>query len=153
MKIEKYLVKKEYKEVVITQWIKPEGYKLAMCSLSCTSMKMDLNLFFGEYSEFKKFIKSEHDFDTEHETCIAMYVQNKKDGIVYFNMIIQKNDWLAEDYATIVHELHHFIHFALEEKGVNYGTAGEEVYAYLQGYFTELVIRAFVELKKVKKLF
>jgi len=150
MKLEKTLVKKTFTEVSISQWIKPEGYKLAMCALNLPAFKITLNLFFGEFNEFKRFLKEESNFETNVENCIAAVASIQKDGIVYHNMIIQQNDWTCENYNTIVHELHHFTHFALKHIGVNYSDDSEECYAYIQGYFMELVCRAFLELKKSK---
>jgi hypothetical protein len=37
---------------------------------------------------------------------------------------------------------------ALERIGIDYGRGGEELFAYFQGHFMELTIKAFVELTK-----
>ncbi|MGV8131595.1 MAG: hypothetical protein ACP5N7_05855 [Candidatus Pacearchaeota archaeon] len=151
LQYEKIISKNEFKEVLISKWMKPKGYELEMTQLSLMAFGIYTNLIFGKYSEFKKFIKDKHNFDTEHEACMAMVVQVKDKGVTWNYMLIQENEWSAENYGTIAHELHHLTHFVLSDKGVNYGEGGEEVFAYIQGYFMELVVRAFIELKKVTK--
>ncbi len=149
LNIEKTITKKELNSVLVSKWRKPKGYDLSFTDISCPSMKLTLNVMFGKYDEFKRFMKNMHDFDTVHQACTAMCVMCKKDGTAWHYILIQENDWTADHYNTLVHELHHFIHFALDDKGVSYGMGGEEVFAYLQGYFMEMVVRAFIELKKV----
>lgn len=148
---EKIISKNEFKEVVISRWIKPKGYQLSMTSIEVAALKITVNLVFGKYDQFKKFIKDNHDFDTVHEACTAMVVTLKDEGVTWHYMLIQENEWTAEHYNTICHELHHLAHFVLSEKGITYGEGGEELFAYIQGYFMEMVVRAFVELKKQLK--
>lgn len=112
---------------------------------------MSLNVVFGDFKEFKNFIKNKHDQNIATKHANAMYVGIDEPQCFWHYINIQKNNWLAEDYGVLCHELHHFVHGALEEKGCIYGSGGEEVYAYMQGYFMELLVRAFIELKKNEK--
>lgn len=150
MKI-KTISKNVYKSIIINEWLKPEGFDLSICCVSEPVMKIALNIVYGDYKEFARFIKQQHAYDTEYESCVAMCLQVKKDGVAWNYINIQNNNWTAEHYGTMVHELHHFTHFALDEKGISYGSAGEELYAYVQGYFMEMLVRAFIELGKIKK--
>ena len=148
---EKIVCKQEMKETVISQWMKPKGYDFVMTSLELNVFNATAHLIFGKYDEFKKFAKDKHNFDTEYKSCTAMVVHIEDNGVQWHYILIQENDWTADHYNTIVHELHHLTHFLLDGKGVSYGIGGEEVFAYVQGYFMELVVRAFVMLKKKKK--
>lgn len=147
---EKIISKNEMNETVISKWRKPKGYDLAMCELSVHPLKIYVNLVYGNYKIFKKFVKDKNAFDIEYDECTAICVSFKKEGIQWHYILIQKNEWRAEDYGTICHELHHLTHFTIGEKGVTYEQGVEEIYAYIQGYFMELVVRAFVELGKKK---
>jgi hypothetical protein len=44
-----------------------------------------------------------------------------------------------------------FTHYYLRDIGLIYCQESEEAFAYFQGYFMDLVIRAFIELKKKLK--
>ena len=66
---------------------------------------------------------------------------------MFHSILIQENNWTAKNYGTLAHEVHHLTHCGLEEKGATYGTGGEEVYAYTQGFFMEMVVRALINLK------
>lgn len=142
------VVKKTFNEEVISQWVEAAGFNLKCVSLNVPPFKLSLNVAYGPYDEFKKFLKKEFDQDTEHADCNAMAITFEKDGTTWHWMNIQVNEWRAEEYGTICHELHHVTHFMYDKMGVTYGNAGEEAYAYLQGYLMELVVRAFVQLKK-----
>lgn len=148
---EKIITKKEYTETIISKWIKPKGYDLSMTSISIECLRINVQLVFGEYSEFKKFIKDKHSFDIIHNDCTAMVVTLNHEDLHWNYILIRENEWKSEHYGTICHELHHLTHFALTDKGITYGETGEELYAYLQGYLMELVVKAFIELKKAKK--
>lgn len=147
---EKIISKNEMVDVIISKWYKPVGHNIAYTTIELTPLKVNLTLIFSKFKDFKKFIKEHHNSDIEHENCNAMYIQVKEEGIVWHYVLIQENEWLAEHYGTICHELHHLTHGLLQEKGVTYGENGEEIYAYVQGYFMEMVVRAFIELKKSK---
>lgn len=138
------------REVLVTQWVQPAGFDLAVVTLNSQELKISVNLVFGELKEFKKFIASAYDHKVDVEDANALATTFTHEGKAWNYLLITKNDWHAEDYGTIAHELHHITHFALEEKGITYGSAGEECFAYVQGYFMELVVRAFMELKKSK---
>lgn len=147
----KLLTKSVMREQVVSEWVRPKGYDLSAVTISLPIFKISLNLVLGDFDEFSRFIKDT--FDVECKDCAKAYFCcfNDKDKVHWNWILIQRNDWRAEDYGTLAHELHHFVHSALDETGVAYGTAGEEVYAYMQGYFMELVVRAFIMLGKVKK--
>lgn len=150
--IDKMISKNIYKLEAIGEWYKPKGFDLSMTNIDNAPQKISVNLIFGKYAEFKRMILEHFGEKLDHDDCNAMCVQLKdKEGKTCNFILIQKNDWTAEDYGTLCHELHHLTHFALTEKGVSYGEGGEEVYAYLQGYFMEMVVRAFVELHKATK--
>lgn len=149
---EKVLTKKSYEAELITQWVKIKGFDLSACTINDPVMKMSLNLAFGNFDEFKKFMKKDYDKEVVFNDAHALaFSFDDKDHTRWNWVLITENDWYAADYGTICHELHHFTHFGLTEKGVNYGEGGEEVYAYTQGFFMEMVVRAFMELKKIKK--
>lgn len=144
----KILVKQTMQEEAVGAWSRPEGFDLACTCIHFPMMRIALNVAFGPFDQFKKFLKKEFDQDTEHESADAMAISFKYEKTQWHWVNIQKNDWTAEHYGTICHELHHFTHFALGESGIQYGTAGEELFAYMQGRAMELLIRAFIMLKK-----
>ncbi len=149
---EKNLTKNVMKEEVISQWFKPKGFDLSLVTLDNSMFRLTLNVCLGTFDEFKRFIQSTHsDAKIEHDAALAMYVQVKESKETFHHILITENDWTASDYGTICHELHHFVHYALDEKGASYGLGGEEIYAYMQGYFMTVIIRAFVELGKANK--
>lgn len=152
MKI-KALTKQTYKLPIVNEWVMQKGYDLKLCAISNHTFNLNLNLVYGSYEEFKKFLKEQFDTPLEHESCVAMVVSGIKDkeGVVWHFMLIQSNDWTAKDYGTLAHETHHFTHFGLGEKGISYGEAGEECFAYVQGYFMEMIVRSFVQLNKICK--
>lgn len=145
---EKVISKNELKDALITKWLKPKGYDLAMTSINSEVFAVTVNLVYGKYDEFKKFIKEKHGFDTEFKDCVAMCLRIQDNGVTWHYVLIQKNEWYAENYGTICHELHHLTHFVLDDKGIVYCRESEEVFAYVQGFFMEMVVRAFMELKK-----
>lgn len=148
---EKWLTKNELREVAITRWMKPKGFKLSICEFSNKMFGLNLILVHGEIKEFSKFIKDKNDYTCEHESAKALFVwtKNPKSNETEHYIVITECDWYADDYGTICHELHHFTHFGLESIGIDYGRAGEELFAYFQGYFMTSMVKAFQELKKV----
>lgn len=148
----KIITKKTYSERVISEWVKPIGYDLSICTINTKAMEISFNLVYGTFAEFKTFLKKEYNHDIKFNGAHAIVVQFEYETVVWNFMLITQNTWTAQDYGTICHELHHLTHFALSDKGVSYGEAGEEVFAYTQGYFMELVVRAFVELHKIKTI-
>lgn len=149
--LDKVISKNTYQLEAIGEWYKPKGYDLAMTNIDCDALKINVNLVYGTLDEFKKMILHQFNEKVEVVSCIAMYIQIEENSKPWHFVLIQGNEWTAQDYGTICHELHHLTHHALEEKGVTYGTGGEEIYAYVQGHFMELVVRAFVEYKKASK--
>lgn len=139
------------REVVVSRWIKPKGYDLAVCEINSSMFVTSLVLIYGKFDEFKRFVRDRDNYDCDHDNACAMYVTVKTEGEIRNYILIQQNEWRATDYGTICHELHHFTHRALSNIGIEYGAGGEELFAYFQGYFMEVVIKAFVELKKSKK--
>lgn len=149
----KVIKKETYSPPIVNEWVKDDGYNLKFCSISNHTFSLNLNLVYGDYDEFKKYLKQEFGTLLEHESCVAMVVSGIKDkkGIIWHFMLIQSNDWTAKDYGILAHETHHFVHFGLGEKGINYGESGEECFAYTQGYFMEMIVRAFVHLRRKSK--
>jgi hypothetical protein len=151
IKHDKILVKKTREEEVITYWIKPKGFDLSMTTLTLPVLKLSLNLALGSLEEFKRFCKSEYGNEIDIHDCNACVISFRaEDGTQWHWMLCTKQSWYAEDYGVMAHELHHFVHAGLDEKGCTYGAGGEEIYAYIQGYFMELVVRAFMMLGKPK---
>jgi hypothetical protein len=149
------LNKKSMRETTISEWCRPEGYDLSAVSLSSPLYTSTLNLLYGPYKEARRYIQQrcEYDIGDKEPKGMFVYSHDKLDkefeGRIYF-LIILKNEWMAEDYATIVHELHHFTHIALHNIGIKHCEDSEEAFAYFQGYFMERVIRSFMELKRIK---
>lgn len=140
------------RETAITQWVKPKGYALAITTIRCQALHLHLNLAHGPLKEFKRFIRDEADYQIQHEAATAIYVfTTNESGNMDHWIDIPENEWCSNNYGAICHELHHFVHQGLDDLGVKYGEGGEEIYAYLQGYFMEQVVRAFVALKKANK--
>jgi hypothetical protein len=146
--VERKLTRKTMKEIVIYEWLKPKGFEISAVCIKDPVYKISLNLIHGSFAEFKRFMLIKFNKKLDHDDASAMVFTFPHEGIQWHFMNIQKCDWYAEDYGTIAHELHHFVHFALDEKGNKYNLDGEEAYAYIQGYFMELIVRAFSEFKK-----
>lgn len=146
---QKRITKKTFEKEIISEWFQPKGFDLAIVALSTDALQININLVFGSFEEFKRLCLIQFDHAIEHDSALAFACNFKdKEGKNWNFLNIQRNDWTAEDYGTIAHELHHITHFSLDEKGIAYGSAGEECFAYVQGYFMELVVRAFQELRK-----
>ena len=152
LKYEKVLVKETMKEDAIGQWLKPAKYELSVVPIYIPVFKITLNVAYGSFEEFKRFMLQEFEHKLEHHDANAFACSFEHKGTTWNFINITTNDWTATDYGTICHELHHATHFSLENMGVTYGSAGEEVYAYMQGYLMELVVRAFVMLRKKTKI-
>lgn len=147
--IDKIISKNVYKTELIGQWFKPKGFDLSMTAINCPSLKICVNLVHGSFTEFKRMIYLQFGEDLKTDSCVAFACSLKdKNGTQWNFVLIQENEWTAEHYGTLAHEIHHLTHFSLEEKGVTYGMGGEEVYAYLSGFFMEMIVRAFQELKR-----
>jgi hypothetical protein len=146
---EKIIVKKENNERVISRWVKPKGYDLAICELYNYMFGVGVTVVFGKMDEAKKFVKDRTEYEIEHDNANAMFVWAKHENEDKKFLLFTENNWAAEDYGTICHELHHFTHHVIDEEiGASYGKEGEEFYAYFQGYFMGLVVLAFSELKQ-----
>lgn len=143
----KNVTKKVFTEVAISNWQEISNVYISSLTVECFCLS--LNLVYGKLQDFKNYVKKQHEELVNIDECTAVFVSLKKEGVTWYYILIQENDWYAQDYGIICHELHHFIHKSLEEKGVTYAENSEEVYAYLQGHFMELVIKSLLELKKV----
>ena len=150
----KVLVSKKHNVSIISSWVKPGNFDLSICTIDEPSLNLSLNLILGSLEEAKKFIKEEYGespIKNLGNGTIAVSFNVEKEGFLYNYINIQKNEWLAMDYGVICHELHHFTHHALAEKGIDYCEGGEELFAYIQGYFMENVVRALITIGKVMK--
>lgn len=149
----KTLTKQTRKVTTINEWLQPVGYKLHVCCLSSEMFGQSLNLVIAEEDEFKRWMRDEFKEEVKNRNYEALFYQfEDKEKHCQTNMMnLKKVDFYARDYGVLCHELHHFAHFALDEMGVTYGMGGEEVYAYMQGYFMELCVLAFNEYRKIKK--
>lgn len=148
----KRVTKKRYSRDLISDWIKFNKNKIPICSITDHTLGSTLNVAFGSLEDFKKFLKDQHDQDITINDCIACYAWfNDSKGVTWHYMLIQDSHWYPQNYGTICHELHHFTHCALEKKGVDQHDSSEETFAYFQGYFMEMVIRAFMMLEDSTK--
>lgn len=147
------VTRKEYTPPAIGKWMEPAGYDLCVCDIQIHALCLSFHLCFGNLDEFWRYAKEHSGLDRDDGVYEALcaFIENPDGGENIRYILITENNWAAEDYGTICHELHHAIHFALNDKGVKYGDAGEEIYAYLQGHLMELVVRAFLELKRAKR--
>lgn len=150
LEFEKTLVDRTMAEEVIGPWRKVKGFGLSTVAIKVPVFKITLNVMYGPYDEFKRFILHKFDHQIKHGSANAIAVTFEHEKVRWNFINIQSCNWTAEEYGTLAHELHHTTHFALEDLGAVYGSGGEEVYAYLQGYLMELVVRAFVQLRKVE---
>lgn len=147
----KYLSRKTYNPEVIAEWVKPKGFDLAITCIKDLTFNLSINLVFGDFHEFKKFIKNEYELDLEHDNARAYALRFSKPECDWNYLLISDLDWRAQDYGTIAHEVHHMTHFALKDKGLTHSSDSEESFAHFQGFLMEMIIRAFVEYKKIKK--
>lgn len=144
----KVIERKRMKEQSIGQWLKPHKYNLYIVDVSCSLYGLNLQLCFGPMLEFSRYIKEKHDREVDHENAKAMYCWYTVDGIQNKYLILTENEWGAEDYGTMAHEVHHVVSYSLADVGISHSKDSEEAYAYFQGYLMERVIRAFVMLNK-----
>ena len=151
LEYEKILVAETMKEDAIGQWLKPAKTELAIVPVNVPVFKITLNVVYGSFEEFKRFMLTKFEQKITHAKANAYAMSFEHNGTTWNFINITSCEWTAQDYGTIAHELHHATHFSLENMGVTYGTAGEEVYAYMQGHLMELVIRAFAMLRKKRK--
>lgn len=152
--LHKKFVGKTLKQEIIGPWYKPKGFDLTFCQLASPMFGFVLNLVYGTYDEWEKFMVKYHDRSKDNADSLAVYCwatdPKTQENVKY--LLITQNTWSAKDYGTICHELHHFTHLALDTIGIEYGRAGEELFAYFQGHFMELVVRAFIELNSKKTI-
>jgi hypothetical protein len=146
--IDSIVVKETHAEDEIGQWVKSHG--LYCVPLYIPVFKFTLTIAYGSFEAFKSFMLKQFEHDVKHHSAQAMAVGfEDKEQTQWHWLNIQSCEWSAKDYGTLAHELHHATHFMLEEMGVTYDTAGEEVFAYMQGHLMELTVRAFFSLKRV----
>lgn len=143
----KIIVKETMREDVIGQWIKPAEFELSIVPIHANVFDFTLNVAFGAFTEYKNYILKEYGNEINSRDAAAMFnsFEDRKGRRWHF-INIQKNDWTANDYGTIAHELHHAVHYGLSSRGIDYHDTSEEVFAYLQGYLMEMVVRAFQKL-------
>lgn len=151
MKIDKKITLKTIDHAMVNQWLKPKGFELAVVCISDPVNKLALNLVLGSFKEFKRFLLNQFDYKAEIVDCTAIVISLEKNGTTWHFMNIQSNEWCPDDYGTIAHELHHFIHFGFTEKGNKYCPDAEEAYAYATGYFMTNIVRAFMLHKQTVK--
>ncbi len=147
---------KQFTPVLVTRWKSDRKLPdLKIVTLVDRVFTVSLNLAYGSYSDFAKFIYDEFKVEdpkgNAEEHPEGMYVSFVSEGVRWHWLLITEMEFTCKDYGTIVHELHHFVHNSIEGKGVIYSKDSEEAFAYVQGYFMDLVIRAFVELKRTTK--
>lgn len=151
---EKQITKKPFLNETISNWYKVSKFDLQICELDFPIFCLRLAVCFGDYAEYQKMLK--HYYEREIEGGIAplacyTWVDDPDTHEKRKFLLITENEWTAKDYGTLAHEIHHFVHLSLKDIGIDYGEGGEELFAYFQGYVMELVVRAFVELKKTKQ--
>lgn len=149
----KYINQKEFRPTVISRWGSPNyAPSASLCSIIHDESGMTLNLFIGSVEDFNTHCKNKYDKELVKRSYQALFFSNESEGTTIYWIHLLKNEFLAEDYNSIVHELHHFIHYALSDRNQPYHLDyTEEKYALMQGWFMEMVIRALVELNRIKK--
>lgn len=135
----------------ISKWYQPAGFDVSLCQLQAPMFGFVFTLIYGKYSEWEKFMYKHHSREADNDNPLAVYAwtidPSSKEKVKY--LLITENNWSGQDYGTIAHELHHLTHMSLDDIGIKYGgSVNEELFAYFQGYFMELVVRAFVALKQ-----
>lgn len=147
---DKALSKAKYTDEIVSSWYKAKGFDLVYCQVWNKMFGLCLNVVYADLDEFARWIKSKHNYTVEKGDALAMYLYiENPNGEIFKYMLIQTANWTADQYGTICHELHHFTHLALADIGIEYGRGGEELFAYFQGHYMEMVVRAFIELHKI----
>jgi hypothetical protein len=150
IKTERFFTRTEVTERAISRWAKIKGFKLSVVTLSEPTFRTTINLVLGEHEEFKKYVLQQHQYVLKTKNPAALYMRHE-DGATYI-LLNPRVDFTASDYGEMVHELHHFAHDALDRQGMDYTRDGEEAFAYVQGYYMELMCRALVILRKTVKV-
>lgn len=132
----------------VSKWCKLRDYELLACDVAMPVVRRQYILMVGTVEEFDRYILDKHGIKPHLETALAAYAWYPLDGALYHYILFTENDWAPADYGSIAHEVHHVIHLSLQAIGIRYARASEEVFAYAAGYLMEMIVRAFVELKK-----
>ncbi len=150
LKTDRYLTRTEMRDVLITRWVKLKGFKLSLVSISDPTFKTTLNVVLGEHEEFKSYVLQQHKYVLKSKNPQALYFRHEEGGC--YILLNPRMDFTSSDYGDMVHELHHFTHDVLSLQGMDYTPEGEEAFAYLQGYYMEMLCRACVMLRKTVKV-
>jgi hypothetical protein len=146
--IDRVITRKVLKMLIIDKWYMPKGYELSFTVIHDQSLNLALHLVVGEFEEFRRYVRQYYDEPIEHVDPAGFYLRLTIKGVTHNYLYVEKNEWRSTDYGVICHELHHFVHHGLNNIGVTYGLGGEEVYAHVQGYFMEMVCKAFLEFRR-----
>lgn len=147
------LTHQEYKEPIIGRWAKLKDYDIMGVDISTEMMGINLILLITEDEEMIRFVREQHHKVEDRMDKNGAYYQLTDPKTLKMHHYIQLKSYditLFNTINTAAHEIHHFVHGVLRDKGIEYGEGGEELYAYMQGHFTEMVARALSQLYKLK---
>ena len=115
-----------------------------------------LQVLFGEPEECaqamrecnieEKVIKDWLDGINERKDCYGMFSHNDEEN---FTML-----WLREvpvtirNYASLVHEIEHYVFYLLRRIGMRHNDASDEAYAYLTAYVFEQIDNIIVTMRE-----
>lgn len=146
----KTIVRKEYKPTVIGTWAEVVEFPGSRVNTITNELfAVSLNIFLGSKDDFKKLLTKTYDYkDFGSKAYQAVFVSFEFDDRKWNWINIPQMEFTAEDYGLYVHELHHFVHIALQNCGHRYDIdTSEELYASTIGWFMEMSMRAFAQLR------
>jgi len=146
----KTIVRKEYNPTVIGKWAEIVEFPgTRVNTITNELLAISLNVFLGSKDDFKKFLTSTYDYkDFGSKAYQAVFVCFEFEDRKWNWINIPQMEFTAEDYGLFVHELHHFVHISLQNCGHRHDLdSSEELYASTQGWFMEMAMRAFAQLR------
>jgi len=151
---DKVITKNSFDTEVVSKWFNVNKFNMKICEITIPIFKNNLCLCVGKYSDFEKMLKHHYERTPDNDNPMACYswITDPETKEKRKFLLLTEQQRNAKNFGTITHETHHFTHSVLEDIGIDYGRGGEELFAYFQGYVTELVVRALVELEKAELL-
>lgn len=133
---------------LVGPWVTPKDYPdIEVTSITAPGMRMVLNIAVGDTEQFCDLLEEKHNYRPEElDMASACFVWTGSEERHTYFMYMCNKDLDVDELAIFVHELHHFIHIALDHKGMRPGPDSEEAYAHLQGYFFEKYLKSIQEL-------
>lgn len=146
------LVDKPFLRTAVTEWMEMTDYDLFVASFQAPMMDMVLNVAVGPVDEFIDFMNNAFedglpDGPDLHKSQASLTWIDGDMRDTYF-MHLESPANTPDNWSSIVHELHHFVHIYFDRTGIEHSKGSEELYAHAQGYFSELCLRAITELNK-----